>query len=263
MRVAPPPKGKIRSLAVLTADRLNRFIEKHGVRVRFEPAAECPCQTGADRDRQLMGCPICNGLRFEYPEALQVETRAIISDLSKSRGTQSRPGVVDSGQVRVTVRGEYAPGERDRFVLLDAFLRVQSLRTRSATGTDRPRHPIIVPDGLVIGPEATDMATSGVLHVRVMDADTGEGGAVVEEGLDFEVVDGTVDWTLGDALGTAPAPGTGRYSMLYFARPAYVVENAPHAIRIRTVRFKTPEPRRDIMPAQVFARLEQRLSEVP
>lgn len=227
-----------------------------GARVLVEPAIPCACGIGADVDTPVRNCPVCSGEGIEYPTALNVETRALISGLEKHRDTQAPYGAFDDGEVSITLQAEQPPPDRSRITVLDSVMQMQVIRRRASSGVDVFRHPIVTPDHFVVGPDADDEATTGVLFVRKTAAD-GTGGAILTEGTDFAVtVAGAVDWSLGDALGSAPTAGTGGYAILYFARRRYVVTRHPHVLRQSEIKFKLPAQQAFRMPVQVFAKLD-------
>jgi len=79
-------------------------------------------------------------------------------------------------------------------------------------------------------------ATQAVQRLRVMNPTTRAAGEPLFEGVDFDVWDGQIDWSRGDASGSAPAApdGTergGRYAISYLIHPRYLVVGAPHMAR--------------------------------
>jgi hypothetical protein len=227
-----------------------------GQRVRYARAIDCPCKTADERARERIDCPVCAGERFIYPDALQVETIAVVQDVTRSKELLARHGMFEAGAVKISMRGEFAPCIRDRLTLLDAFITLNVLRERRAGAVDELRHPIVVPENLIVGPEETDLAESGVIYLQMMDPDTGTAGAVLEEGVHFEVTAaGHIDWALGDALGVAPLVG-GLYSLCHFARPSYLVTTQPHVVRRMQDMFDREEPVWATMPVQVFGKLD-------
>ena len=241
----------------LPADAFIGLLQTEGQRALYMPAIECVCQVGAERDRERVDCPVCDGERHAHPVALQVETRVLAQDVTRDKNLMSRIGSFEAGTIKITMRGEFCPGVHDHVRLLDAVLRMQALRTRSASGVDVLRHPIVVPDNLVIGPLETDVAETGVIYVQVQNPTTGLPGAVLQEGVDFDVtVAGAVDWAKGDVLGAAPLAGTGRYSITYFTRPVYVFGYQTHAVRRAQTEFGVAATKWQIMPIMLLATLD-------
>jgi len=260
---SPPDSSLVFRGAEFDPRKFYDLLSTQGTRVDLWPAVECPCYISSETDQPRRDCTVCDGKRFEYPAGLRVSARAIFQDLGRDRDLQAKHGDLFIGTGSFTLRGEYALPDHSYIILTDAFVVLQRIRQRAASGTtDTLRDPIIVPSGLIVGPTAADTATSGVMYVRKATA-TGLGGDVLVEGTDFAVTDaGAIDWTLGVARGTAPAAG-GAYSITYYAKPRYVVERAPHVVRMAEVKLARAAQTRAVMPTQVFARLDNRTIEVP
>jgi len=70
-----------------------------------------------------------------------------------------------------------------------------------------------------------------VLRMRKMDPLTRSPvDYILQQGVDFEVQAGRINWALGDALGTAPALGD-LFAVEYLYHPRYIVEAFNHAAR--------------------------------
>lgn len=230
-----------------------------GRRVRINPASECPCTLSSDHSERRRDCPVCDGEGFEWPAALQVDTRAIITSLENARDTLATYGRFDAGTVRVTLQGEQPPAHRSRITLLDDVMQLQVLRRRGSGSVDTLRHPIVTPGQFVVGPLEANVATSGLLWLRR--AEDGVGGDALTLGTDFTVNgSGNIDWTLGDTAGTAPAHGEA-YAFVAFVNLRYVVVDHPHVVRNAEVKFKLPTQQRAYMPVQCYARLDNLTSE--
>lgn len=92
---------------------------------------------------------------------------------------------------------------------------------------------------------------------------------VLVEGQDFAVVEGRIDWSLGDQRGTAPAPDQ-RYSVTYNYNPRYIVTGFNHAARDQYLPGNecaggnSGGPQRIVrFPVEVLAKLETLMEEVP
>lgn len=91
---------------------------------------------------------------------------------------------------------------------------------------------------------------------------------VLVQDVDFTVVEGRIDWALGDALGTAPAVDQ-MYAVTYSYNPRYVVVTFNHAARDQylpgnTCGNGTGGPQRlTRFPVEVLVKLETLIEEVP
>ena len=127
-------------------------------------------------------------------------------------------------------------------------------QTRTANAIEALRYPIQA--------RTLDLANGEtvvrVLRLQYADANglSAEANSLTE-GTDFFTVtaDGELDFSLGDASGTAPAEGQ-RYSVSYYARPRYYVASHPHTHRDSTRRRKSATESPITLPIQVECSLE-------
>ena len=209
-------------------DSLLVAIANDGIRATWYVSTRCPC--GATTEASAYrGCPVCLDTGYEWTK--QQIVRAVAVGIRRSTNQFLEPNPFDIGSAHFTVRAEHAPGYQDRIVLEDARAAIKILTERSASlasPIELLRYPIAAMT--YTDYEGNDVVTS-VLHMRAGDAG-GEGpGAVLVEDVDYEITaGGLIDWTLGDALGTAPPPGV-LFSANYYARPVYRVVDHPHIIR--------------------------------
>lgn len=233
-----------------------------GLRVVWEQAAACPCRRifssagrSAATSEPREGCIECQGSGLIYHSPNEV--RAVVLG-AETHDKIEQYGVNANGMVRITLLGEHLPSFQDRFTVLDYFMVYREVRQRVGT-VDAVRAPIVrhtVQVGTEADPTVPENLDVAVLYCRR----SGEDGVLMpgelSDGTDFEVtVDGKLDWTKGDALGTAPPVG-GWFAASYFTNPRYVVESIPHVTRVTRVAAKAPEPLLTMLPVQVDARLD-------
>lgn len=241
-----PPKTNPR--VNLDALAVRKFIWNHGIRVLWEQASECPCaRRSADASTGLSltipsgsvtgghrtDCPVCGGEGY-YRHSDQ-EIVALITNLALDPQAHMAWGEGASGMVKITTLPENLLSFKDRITLLDSVLLYRETLPRKGS-PDALRYPIVEHTMQL----STGDFTAGVLHCHKADA-SGETtlSDVLVEGTDFDVVDGKIDWTKGDGLGSAPAVGD-RYSVSYFGRPRYVVTSHPFSIRDTVSVSKVP-----------------------
>jgi len=98
--------------------------------------------------------------------------------------------------------------------------------------------------------------TVGVTHVRIQ-AEDGTAGETATEGIDFAISDGEIDWSLGDALGTAPPVGR-KFTATYYAHPRFIAIEDSYSARDSYLWTKTKlenPPLHLQLPVTVSARL--------
>lgn len=262
---------------------------QHGNRFLWEKASPCPCRGGAGTERGNPACPVCYGDGWDYWGGQAVRCLAKALDLSAE--TQVAYGIWSAGMASVTLRGEHSVTFRDRLTNLDALIRFGEWRYRQAAEgeTERLRYyvgaktvqihdtvttPIFPPGDATdaVGQRAFDAETAArlqpivtgdlsVLRLRLMDPATRTPGEVLYQGVDFEVVDGRIDWAAGDASGRAPAVPVGSaqggmFAIDYYYHPRYLVVGFNHVARDQWIAKKRPEPQLFRLPIDVLAKLD-------
>jgi hypothetical protein len=131
-------------------DGFRRLVATHGLRCRWELAAECPCRasvqdrvppaelaplwaeaSGAAWQVQTprVSCVACGGSGVLYHSAQEI--RAVILSASSSPQLAQIYGGKARGLVQVSTLPEHLPAHSDRFVLLDSVRRVREARVVS------------------------------------------------------------------------------------------------------------------------------------
>ena len=254
-------QGKFRDL------EFRKMMKDKGLSLTWEQAAECPCvrrlatavhlggivdRTGgkATSTEPRADCPVCKGRGYFHHSPQTV--KAIVTSAESNPKRFELWGESAVGMIALTLLPENLPGYLDRFTMHGSVLVFRETRTRTAETVEALRYPIVT--------RTLDLET-GTVEVNVLYAHRAspEGEAaldgVLTPGEDFEVVDGKVDWTLGDDAGTAPEEG-GRYSFTYYAHPAFIVLTHPHAFRDTVTQVKKPAPVHTALPVNAIAKLE-------
>lgn len=244
------------------ADDFLNLLASRGVDATWYPGLRCPC--GAQGDGSpAPDCPVCGpGNSSKYPPGwlfpLTQDVKVNVTGLRRDWKTDEAQ-FISSGEASMTVRAEHCPAYMDRIILDDCRTTKSALLTRKSSGgtgghVEHLDYPIVSQD--------YDNSTGGtsyidVLYLQPVDATTGLPKAALVKGTDYAITaGGDLDFTLGDALGTAPTQNA-RYTIAYKTRPVYRVVSEPHAMRQTTTAWKhlsAPIPQR--LPVSFTARLE-------
>lgn len=229
-------------------DDFRRLIEQKGMRMLWEQAAQCPCGlmlSGGDFD-EFSGqynpdCEACYGRGVIFHSPLEIT--GWFEDAATNPKRFEVYGSSAAGMGGITTQPEHSPNFLDRITLLDNRMTYNETRVRRKR-VERLRWPII-PKTVIIGSEFDDseevVIETAALYVRkasetgVIDPD------VLEEGVDFDIEDGKIDWSRGESLGTAPTVGQ-RYSIQYTGRPSYIVFDFPFTFRDTHIKQKYESP---------------------
>lgn len=264
-RKAPPHPGKS-SGVWFNPDYFERAIQEQGSRVRWEQAARCPCATNDQTDSANPLCPVCRGTAWEYHSPLEIP--GIIDRLETRIENLDQIGDLTFGSASITVQSIHRLNNRDRIVLLDHAVSYSEVVRRSAVGTpDRLAFPIAKITDRVLttnaaGQQVSRTVTFGVTRLRLM-TDERIPGVISREGRDFGVTaDGQIDWTDGDRLGTAPAPGQ-PYAITYLQHPSYLITNFPFGSRVLAIKRKQPTKEYIQGPISAFMLMEARQDHRP
>lgn len=225
-----------------------RELQTHGTRVKWELAAECPCQrklqlsasegdvlttiTQFTREKQRE-CPECKGSGWIRHSGQNI--RALFTSMDRQPDRfAAYGGTYAKGVARVTTMPEHTPGFMDRLTMLDCTMSYTEITTRGEGTVDSVSYPVATRT-MYVGTDAdatvAETKQVGVFYCRKADGNGIVTGGELVAGEDLVVnEDGDIDWSLGLSNGTAPSEGE-RYSLQYFIHPVYVVKNFPYAIR--------------------------------
>lgn len=216
------PGGKIAQINFDMPD-FRRLIWSKGWRLTWEQTELCPCMESAESDAGSRSCLVCDGSGFTWHSPTEV--RGIVTGASLNDDLFNRIGPLVSGRLNLTLQPEHLPSRLDRFTALDSTYVFREIAVRGAGVTSALKMPIVrremeLDDGPV---------TVGVTRCRAQTAGGAAATPLVEE-LDFDVINGLIDWTKGDVRGTAPAVGK-RFAATYYAHPVLVVDDVAYAAR--------------------------------
>jgi len=242
-----PSAGKDKPRANFDRRKFDKLIQGQGQRLTWEQAEKCPCRESAHSDQGKAGCPVCKGLGWAWHDALPV--KAIVHKVDLTPDAFKPVGEWAQGGVYLTLQPEQQPGYMDRFTAIDLNMILQDFAVRSSDPTDALRMPIAIREMALAG----GTVNVGVRRCRKMLANGDADGSPLVEGVDFAVVAGQIDWTLGDGLGTAPAVGI-RYAATYNAHPVWHVSHVP-LVRDTWTKRKAPVGRYQPMPVNVFCQM--------
>ena len=236
-------------------DQFDLAIETKGYLLAWERAALCPCSPVATQSEQPdPNCELCEGSGWLYFGAASAqdlddyeldEIQQQILDTSNAmviRGivtsAQMQPDPVDMitkripGMMNCTVRKSNKLGYYDKLTALDAEIVYSEIL--EADGTEYLEARYLV---------------TGVNHLR---SET----TVYKADVHFEIYKGKVKWFTS----SIPASGT-RLSLHYLCHPTWLVVEHPHAARVTSQLYKTPEPKSPTgdprkLPVQALVRYE-------
>ncbi len=218
-----------------------------GLRFWWELGTPCPCRaltsigTTDPHDTDTLQpdntCSGCDGTGVLFQSGQFV--RGIASGLS-DRGvlTGKFSNFMRPGDLHVSLLREHEPDVNDRFMLIDDPAVWTETRKREAGvgELEELRFPIVTKKlrlGTGNGDEEEQPAWTEVrvLSMRVAGTDGKLLERTLQDGIDFEIVDGRIDWTLGDARGTAPPIG-GYLGVRYYTYQVYKVSERIHSARV-------------------------------
>lgn len=219
-------------------DEFRRKILQYGMLMRWEYAVPCPCFRTQDRGEVVThsteargDCPSCRGTGQFYAEAQ--ETRALLTTTSTTAKLATMMGEFQEGDAMLTMLPEHVPTRLDRLTLISGTVLLCETVTKTDQAVERTRYPVVrrrFPTGNADGtPGVAEVTELGVMYCRATNTAGVLQGDELREGDDFVVTDeGFIDWTLsGD---DAPPPGA-KYTIRYYARPAFLVQGLPYVRR--------------------------------
>jgi len=225
-------------------------IEGFGSRLLWEHHEMCPCTIGDDTHNT--DCPLCDGRGYYWTTGQEI--RGIVNRMSDAPRLYEDFGRFGFGMASISLHWEHAPGHGDRYTVLDGTMLWQERVTRSSADYDRLTFRIGLMTMDVLRGGLPSSVTFGVRKLIAATA-AGVGGAALEEGTDFDIYDGCIDWAKGDVLGTAPPVGR-RYAVSYYARPRWTVSEHAHALRQTDTQLKSTQQTHGPLPVSVLCKLD-------
>lgn len=203
--------------------------------IRWEKAFPCPCAwkpsfagvEGEVGGESRPGCEKCRNSGVYYVR--QSDTYAIVTSAGAT-ATKSGKLTGDSWmdvQAKFTCLPETAPAHLDRLSILNAWIQVSERRTRRRT-VESCRFPLEEREIVSASPNNshTPICHKETLIECAWASSSGVFQATLAPDVDLRVVDGNIDWTIGDDLGSAPPVGCD-YTATYWARPRYIIQGHP------------------------------------
>jgi hypothetical protein len=269
LRAVPRRAKKDSSDNSFDSEEFRQTLQRHGERLQWEQASRCPCSADAQFASPDPICGVCGGSGWEYFNPIEV--RAIVDRLEFNVDILEALGDWAFGSASITLEGVHRPNNCDRFVVTENVISYTEGMQRGIVGSDdRPTFPVAhITDQLRtsngLGQTVLKNVSIGVIRLRTMTADR-KPGRVLQAGVDFDVTAaGHINWHKGDQRGTAPAAATsatarngGRYAMLYYHHPSYLVVTFPYSMRTHHTESKAPLRSHDAGPVSCMAKLEHR-----
>lgn len=213
-------------------DKFTQQINRHGYNVTWEKAMYCPQLKGPSPTQHDINCQLCNqGFLFIDP----VKTKMLFTSVNLSQQFYAY-GRFDSGRAQVSAFPEFKMSFWDRVTLHDSRSRFQELVKRQrGTLSDRLKYqPLSIV--LIVWSIGDNEVAQGVPDV------------------DYRVDDdtGNIIWL------TANRPGADTfYSISYFFRPRYIVQDVLHNVRDMQIPKLDDEDKNWEFPVQVVAQMDQ------
>lgn len=247
------------------------LILRRGKEVYWERAGVCPCSSkgakagsitagvvGGEPDRN---CDECGGSGVLWEAARK--SKMLVFDASMSPKRFEKFGEWAWAMAKFTALPEHSPGFLDRLTVTGRGRVLLRERRKREADVEALRYPISLRQ--IVGAAESnatepEVTVQGTFQVRRAGLDGKVIAGTLYSGLDFDVVDGKVDWAKGITRGTAPVMGA-IWSIAYNAFPRYVVTSMPRGyVEVAAQRRLQVEPTSAVemneMPVRVDARLE-------
>lgn len=211
-------------------DKFTRMIKARGYNVRWETAQQCPFVRGPNPRDHDINCKVCHsGFLYFDPQ----NTQMLVSALGLASQYYAY-GRFDSGKAQITAYPEFKVSFWDRITLVDARARHTEVLLRQRNSLiDRPKFNILRVERII--------------------------WAIAEQTFDTaNAEDFTVDGVTGELVWlTAHRPGADTYySIIYYYRPVYIVQDTSHHVRDQQIPTLDERPVPYEFPVQVVAQLD-------
>lgn len=254
---------KLAPRADFRPEEFRKRIFSHGLPVKWEQSAECPCsQEAGDYGFTIAGggsskkltqnrpdCPACKGRGYIYHSAQELRAVVTHARVNDERFGPMGASEYGRGLIGLTLLPEHLPALGDRFTLLASSIVFREVITTTGANIERLRYPVAIRShDLALG-----TASFGVRYMIQSNVDgVVDPTATLEEGSAFQVTDGRIEW-----IDQAQKPAAGvRLSVEYYAHPVYTVLDHPHSTRDTRVQFKSPTEYHQELPVYAEAGLE-------
>lgn len=196
----------------------DQILQNRGIRFLHKKATPCPNMNRLDDDSHDPQCPFCDNSTWLFYDEKQITGSFMSNSLEK---IFERMGIWEIGSALVSVPTQYDDGTEadfntfDQLIVLDYEVRMWELKEYEPTTGNKQklRYPIN-------HIEYAAVISNGILRV-------------LEEGVDFNIVDGMIEWVAGKQPSynnTTEAGDVVTFS--YFANPVYNIVQTLRELRV-------------------------------
>ena len=217
----------------------DQLLQNRGVRFLHRLASPCPNLGSVYDNNHDPNCPVCDGNGIHYYREKEIYGVFYSNSLEKNFEMQ---GIWEVGTAVVTLPTEYPDGSQaefntyDQLVIPDFTVRLWELKEYEPRPNRQQqlRYPV----------DRVDHMYSVVNGVKT----------VYEDGVDFNIVDGKIEWIVGREPSYDTVNEVGRvFTVIYFANPVYNVLQHMRELRItQELQNGVKTPRR--LPQQVLVK---------
>lgn len=200
----------------IRGDAFDQLINNRGIRFIHKIAAPCPNMNSLNDNNHDPECPFCDQSQILYVQEKEIWGVLSSNSLEKLYEIQ---GVWEVGTAVITFPTEYPDGEQADFNVFDQLMcpdfqvRLSDLREYDGLPTTGSKYPI----------------------VRIVNMTSISDGVLkeYEEGVDFNLVDGKIEWVSGQEPNYDDMNDIGEVlSITYVANPVYNVLQTLHELRV-------------------------------
>lgn len=200
----------------IKGDSFNELVNNRGIRFIHKIAAPCPNMNSVQDNNHDPECPFCDQSQILYVQEKEIWGTLSSNSLEKLYEIQ---GVWEVGTAVITFPTEYNDGEQadfnvfDQLVCPDFQVRLSDLREYDGLPTTGSKYPI----------------------VRVVNITSVVSGTLkeYEQGTDFTIVDGRIQWVVGREPEYNEMEDLGEVlSITYVTNPVYNVLQLLHELRV-------------------------------
>lgn len=196
----------------------SQILQNRGIRFLHRKATPCPNIQRLDDDSHEPNCPICDDNGWLYYYENNIVGTFVSNSLEK---IFERQGIWEIGSAIVSLPTSYTDGTEadfntyDQLVVLDYEVRMWEIKEYEPTDLNQQqlRYPIT--------------------HIEYMSVVNNNVLRVLEEGVDFNIVNGMIQWVPGQQPAYNKAKQTGDvFTVSYFANPIYNVVQTLRELRV-------------------------------
>jgi hypothetical protein len=258
MAGAPPgftlTSAPLKGRADFSKSEFDSVVAGFGFNCVWEQAIICPCRNNSQTEQPDPLCSNCDGGGREYYNPKSI--RAVFMQPEFEPDSLKTYGEWWGGKSVITVRAENPVGYLDRLTVKDVVIWYSEIIKRKAGETASLRYPVASRTMSYVH-EKTGEARDITESIDRLSCMRGGKRVVLDKDVDFVVTgDGKIDFSKGDAMGTAPPVGA-HFSAKYYINPVWVITSLkPHAIQNAWTATGVPKPTMLDLPASVTAQLD-------